>query len=419
MVRPNDYVSLLEPLPKEFLAWVAKLDSSEFRDYAVSIGRGDKFDNLMSECLPARPDTVYMGATIKSIKGFLGAFRSMPSTNPHPPSPVRDLILATHASQEGFLRYARMDDNSGEGINYEDLQGAVKNRTIEIPPEIFEARPKDGAGKSQGPNFIIKGCLLGRSIPYMELLKKALGAIQVSAPKFVHAAVESYAPLPAGVIEYMLEPFNVIRPTRYASPIHAREGFKKSAKERPEEFKRFGGVVVKPAQWDAWIPQKIHPAQKADETILETEIKERVKAFKRTIDAPGFYVYYKDPWEGHASGKFFITLPKDPGTLEGRKDAVRAHFSSKAPLFSDSHPFPKYKRLGYGSMKELMDGYSWTFVWDGSKSELSWYAVRHVYSLLRPIMDASGNWMINFFPKSGEKGISLLGEADPLFYATV
>ena len=102
MVRPDDFVLMAEPPPKEFLASLARLDSKEFFDYAVSIGRGDKFDQLMSQCLEARPQTVNMGSGIKSIHGFLTAFGLAPSVSPHPRSPVRDLILATHASQEGF-----------------------------------------------------------------------------------------------------------------------------------------------------------------------------------------------------------------------------------------------------------------------------------------------------------------------------
>lgn len=405
MVGPRDWITL-----KAGPACKVEFDNipqSSYRDYAFA-PVGNTFEQIFHEGYQLRPQTTILPPDIRSLSAFIRALTSVEKgplpliTKAHPRNPIRNILLVSHAYVEGYIKIA-MNDGEAPGITYEDLEKAKQKGTLLIPTDDLLPRPKDAAQNPLVEAFHIKGCRIGLALPFLRLLKEALGGeVKVTAPK--HYSAVGRHNNPDGIMEYMVYGFRLKRAQPFKNQAEVIRGFIN------EKFTRIDGSSVPDKMWQQWIPKKIDQDSNDKETVISP-------VTNKPLTVERAYVYFTDDLYDKRS---FIDLNSDPGTYENRKQAVKTQLS-RLPIFSPSHPFPKYIRLGYKSMEEFMDGWTWNFTWDASSKQLSFTATRYVYTVRVPITDPTTNRMlVNFFP-SGSKAsfITQLNEDDTRLFATV
>ena len=98
-------------------------------------------------------------------------------------------------------------------IAYEDLEAAIRARSLNVDPALLQPRPQDSAGTPIQAQFLVRGCRIGNAPAYLRKLKEALGnAMPVIAPKHFHIAAQQTRP--AGFVEYMGYSFAFTKPTQ-------------------------------------------------------------------------------------------------------------------------------------------------------------------------------------------------------------
>jgi hypothetical protein len=117
-----------------------------------------------------------------------------------------------------------------------------------------------------------------------------------------------------------------------------------------------------------------------------------------------------------------FALASDPGTLTGRKAAVRAALERAHPQYLPGHAYPAYERWGYTSMQEFMDGFDWVFPrYDRKTGTLYFNASRVDYTVVQPIVDLRTNQLfLNYYPSTSTgKKLELLPPTDTRFFGMV
>jgi hypothetical protein len=273
---------------------------------------------------------------------------------------------------------------------------------------LINPRPNDGAGNPI-PAFVhIKGCRIGQALPYLQLLKTALGgAARVTAPKHFHG---NYGFPGEGFVEFLAHSYEINRKTALANRAAVIAAFKAGS------FTRIDGSAVPDEKWNAYVPQSYTNAktQVSHSVVLSQSINGRTAI----SNLNGEYRYK------HASyGPFEVDFgsgspPSDPAQ---RLSEIRNSFLNDSEnRWDDTHPFPVYRRLGYASFNDYMDGMQWQMTVNGSI--LSATGRRHEYTCIVPITAPANNQLFfNFYPDSGSglSPITLLQESDTRFFATV
>jgi hypothetical protein len=183
-LKAKDVVKLVTPPPKPCADALQKEADNNWRDYAIAPGVdpsvGPQFNERMRKFLRVRTNTILIDLkkdpSMENVQGFLqGIATSEQITNP-----IRDLIVAGHASGvSGALKIALTPQSTASVVQYEDLEKAVKERSLIVNVALMRPRPK-GAGPARMRLF---GCAVGRAAPFMKKLKEALGGqTLVAAP---------------------------------------------------------------------------------------------------------------------------------------------------------------------------------------------------------------------------------------------
>ena len=97
-------------------------------------------------------------------------------------------------------------------------------------------------------------------------------------------------------------------------------------------------------------------------------------------------------------------VSKDPGKHAKREQLFRADIMGPhdEEVFKPSHAFPLYKRIGYPTLQDFLDGQRWSFKWSRKAQKMHCFASRHVYELRVPVVDpASGTLLFNLYPVAG------------------
>jgi hypothetical protein len=404
-LKEGDYVQVDDPLPEACTKALAAVPASDYRDYAFVPGT-TPFDLQMAGLMDNRTETIRIkDPFVDSLASFIKSLGSSTAVT----NPVRHLLVASHANPEGNLRL-RLIVASVADITYEDLEAAVKAKSLLVDVELMKPRPKDGEGSPVAPAFLFRGCRIGLALPYLKKLKEALGgSLTVIAPKHFHDAAQNAKP--AGYVEYMSYNFAIYRPKAFSNQGEAIKAFAGAG------FTRIDGQPVPAKLWPEWIP--IKELNKQGNNKIPASFVSPITNAKDT--APGYFRYtFRKFLEQDGS----FALMKDPGTKAGRKKAVRDEYVGKLDLYRDTHPFPAYVRYGYRSMDEFMDGWEWTFNYDPSNHTLYHNATRHEYIVIRPIVDPATNRLIlNYYPsgkaKKTAKVIEQLVTSDGRFFASV
>ena len=404
-LKDGDYVQVDDPLTEACTKALAAIPAADYRDYAFVPGT-TAFDKQMAGLMDNRPQTIRISnPLIDSLAGFIRALGNDTAID----KPIRHLLVASHANPEGNL-FIRLSILAAASITYEDLEAAVKDKSLLIDSRLLEPRPKDDGGNPVAATFLIRGCRIGIAEPYLKKLKEALGgALPVVAPKHFHDAAQNSKP--TGYVEYMSYNFPIYRPKAFRNKDEAVKAFTSAG------FTRIDGQPVPLKLWPDWIPAK--ELNKQGNNSVPAAIVSPITNAKESI--PGYFRYtFRQFLQQDGS----VNLPKDPGDEKGRKKAVRDDLVKNLTRYQDTHPFPEYVRYGYKTMDEFMDGWTWKFSYDKSTKLLSYNAMRHEYIVIRPIVEPAKNTLIlNFYP-SGKaqkttKPIGMLDPADMRFFATV
>jgi hypothetical protein len=401
-LKDGDFVQVDDPLSEACTKALAAIPAADYRDYAFVPGK-TAFDLQMAGVLDNRPRTIRINnASIDSLAGFIRALGSETAIT----SPIRHLIVASHANPEGKL-FIRLAILAAAEITFEDLEASVKDKSLLIDSRLLEPRPKDDGGNPVAATFLIRGCRIGTALPYLKKLKEALGnTITVIAPKHFHDAAQQSKP--AGFVEYMSYSFPIYRPKSFSNQGEAVKAFTGAG------FTRIDGQPVSAKLWPGWIPTK--ELNKQGNNSVPATIVSPITNARETI--PGFWRYRPRTFLQQDGS---VNLPKDTGTDADRKKAVRDDLVKNLTRYQDTHPFPEYVRYGYKTMDEFMAGWTWKFSYDKSTKLLSYNATRHEYTVIRPIVEPAKNTLIlNYYP-SGKQGkvIEQLKPDDTRFFASV
>jgi hypothetical protein len=394
-LKDGDYVQVDDPLTEACTKALAAIPAADYRDCAFVPGTSP-FDRQMAGVLDNRPQTIRIdNPLIDSLAGFIRALGNDTAVD----KPIRHLLVASHANPEGHL-FIRLSILAAASISYEDLEAAVKDKSLLVDSRLLEPRPKDDGGNPVAAAFLFRGCRIGLATPYLKKLKEALGGtVTVIAPKHFHDAAQNSKP--TGYVEYMSYNFPIYRPKAFTGT----------------GFTRIDGQPVPPKLWPGWIPVKV--LNKQGNNPVPATIVSPITNARESI--PGYFRYtFRQFLKQDGS----VNLPKDPGDEKGRKKAVRDDLVKNLPRYQDTHPFPEYVRYGYKTMDEFMDGWEWKFAYDKSSNLLSYNATRHEYTVIRPIAEPAKNTLIlNFYPsgkaKKTAKPIEMLVPSDARFFATV
>jgi hypothetical protein len=403
-LQQNDLVQIVDPLPDACAAALRRIPAADFRDYAFVPGTSP-FDLKMAGVMDHRPQTIRINdPLIDSLAGFIRAFSSSALIT----NPIRSLVIASHANPEGLL-FLALTIASPNRISFEDLEAAVNSKLLVVAPNLLEPRPNDSTGSPIAAAFLIRGCRIGSTLPYLRKLKEALGNnITVIAPKHFHIAAQNTRP--AGFVEYMGYNFAINRPRPFANRAATITDFSTAG------FTRIDGQPVPARLWSTWLPARDREINQVGEQQIPTTIISPITNAQEAV--PARYRYRQRQWL-EQEGSF--GLDPDPGTEAGRKQAVRDEFVRQLARYRPDHPFPEYVRYGYNSMDEFIAGWTWTFRYQASNHTLFFNATRHEYTLIQPIVDPTTNRLLmNFYP-SGPQGsvIELMLTSDTRFFASV
>ncbi len=281
---------------------------------------------------------------------------------------------------------------------YETLQVAIDDptRSIEMTTDLIG--PDPGV-----VNF--RGCNIGKSQPFLDKWKEALGNVRVSAPKHFHGI---FSGPEYGYWESLVYEFAVNR--RGDEPFTTLADLKAAFRARTPAFAFVDGTTVPDAYWDNedWLPNRL-PAGGFREIpyTLHDSIGSRT-----TIGANRGLLVEKAPFSWHIDYETAAEVPKpDPPAFTNCIAILKASFEADtSSLFNP--PFPVFERQGYGDLDEFVSGHSWTFSQGTRKRKdgkrvfmLLAVGTRISYTLLIPVTDPApapdpkvGKLITNFFP---------------------
>jgi hypothetical protein len=412
-LRKGDVVHVEDSLPSLCVPMMTIAANTLGRDYAVTgppLGAGDEHLVYLTRLLRARPDTALL-AENESLQGLVERIADAASIT----HPVRDLIVACHASMMGAL-VMPLKRGGVANIDFEDLEKAVADRTIAISREAVQPRPQGGGGFPQPVRFLIKGCGVGHAVPYLRKLKEALGLgglVNVMATRFFHGS--GYFSGPSGTASYEF--------LAYQFWAWSREALKGRGEVLDAFMARgwrdYEGKPITRARWEGWVPE----LKRYDREIYRpTRLTFSSKLAGRDLAALSFF---SSQTESLPEG--LVPVEEDPGRNKGEAAAQEARldvmrkYAAKSPLLQESHEFPFYARLMYGNFDEYIDGFRWTFKFDAKKKALKCLGSRFLYTVHQPVTESGGSTLIhNVYPtRPAGPPRRMFDDGDRRFYVAV
>jgi hypothetical protein len=374
-----------------------------FRDYAFSpVLPKDHYTKRMNELMQrCRPQTILVtDPTLAQQPSNLVDFIQLMHNGRTITHPIRDILIVSHSHPWGSLSLP-LDSTGGKKIFYEDLLVLQNNNAIQIPQSSVLPRPKHKSGTPSPFTIHIKGCNIGKSIPFMNALSVAFGGdVLITAPKHFHM-VSDYQGTRG---EYMCYSFEVNRRGPFRDHKEAIQVF------RGQGFLLYNRSPISLSQWQQWIPR--NPNQIIHSWKVRVNCP-KSRWYPRSRKLSGLYMH---TIEYYFKKNAYFKFPTDPGSDSQRKQAIQDELEKQRP-FRDSL-YPQYERYGYKTMDEFMDGWKWSFLWDKAQRALRVQAKRHKYIVKQPIVDPSTQTLImNIYPPRGrDNPIINLREDDPRFF---
>jgi hypothetical protein len=329
-----------------------------------------------SGLLKLRPSTTLLGPTedARSIRSFLSRIEIE-----SPGETIGNLILTSHATADGALAL-QLTDGDPPGLNFDILTDALKtNQNVVRASAATVNRADPNAG------ILVKGCDLGRSPEFMELLQRAIGgSFGLIAALYAFAAGEEFKN--TGWIEFLLyeliqdyflsqnNKFDALDTTKVTAL--TRTKLLTDMKANPHN-RRFDGSSFPDADWEAMIPARTNWAG--------VDKRDRPRINEVTIRKQ-FTARYPAAWN---LKPFFLTEAEENRLLDIEKlevvnvqvqtydvkdqadpppgnnspiSARRAYWRTKLaaePTHQATHPYPVYKRYGFATLDDYVDHFDW------------------------------------------------------------
>lgn len=321
----------------------------------------------------------------ESIQDF---FRDLHSSN----VVADDLLVGSHASNEGVLFLDLDARHSGDVSTYEVLDEVASAGTIEIPIGI----------RKPSTRFHVKGCRIGSDDcrPYLVLLKRALGnRSPVTAPRFFHALYNGSR----GHFEYMMHSYE----------INAKDAFKTHADLisafQNANFRRLDGTQVEDADIARWVDRRLNLAPRAQQIV---PITVPVRIVPRTGDLSAIDNIGA---QCRVTPDVYTFIQPGINTQAKLKPALLA-----LDMFKATHPYPFYARNHYATFDDWFNGQTWRFT---ARSN-TWTGTHFVYTLVIPVTkpakppDPPNELIFNFYPPTGNPTMNFL-ETDATLFGQV
>ena len=388
-----------------------------FVDYAMA-PMTDDVTTYLNEMLARRVPATTM-IDVATVREFVTAVNLDMGNHP-----VGALLVGAHANSEGkwyVPLFAGQKDNAKKLTNRTDFENL--EQTLEAGALTKQIRIDAGTVGFTAPPptrvFHIKGCNLGKSVPFLVKLKEALGGrMLVSAPKHFQGAYRSEKTGNHGSFEFMSYEFQVQTPARKDGKTF--KGFASRA-DLIAAFvaadHQYVSGRVPDADWEALVPKKIGQTQNF---TYRAPLGGTVAGQSELVMSP-------DPKTGLGGGRqfrYYLAETQWPfaapaGTQAVKETALKTKIATDDPRFDPNHVWPFYKRIGFGSLDEYMDGHHWTF----DKKLATGRRVE--YTVVIPVTDTSGatpKLFFNFFPAAGAVQSAItngIPPGDPRFYEVV
>ncbi len=354
-------------------------------DYAFvpGLATGDPYLTTINSALPLHPDLALLSPTPDTLSNF---FVYAQTANVVVPS--EDLIIGTHASDEGIILVA-IDSTTPGPITYEKLQNAT---SIKLPTGL----------NKPGTSFRILGCIIGsdNSLPLLKLLKQTLGNPQaVVAPKYLYAV----GSLGGGFLETMMYEFRILSPTALASRDAVKQAFQAGSNATPPQFVDVNGTKISPDLWDTWLPSE---SQMQLKPATNHQIPFTVKASVPVLTNLSVQMNVPSLWVAIHEGP--ITIPHvdtgfGPDSKKSQKELAQAGIPNDARFIkSSSNDYPYYMRYYYNSAQSFIDGVNWMVA--AFESGTTWQLSfdRYLYELFIPLTEPPTDTLISNYYHTGQ-----------------
>jgi hypothetical protein len=381
------------------------------RDFAFVLP-SDSFGTNARNYMNRRPSTIAVTAC-RSLDSILRAIcypnAAAQRLARHITNPINNVIIVSHAGATGAL-FCKLNDRSGENQIFLDQLCPYVN-DLSARPEVDDSIVRDAAST----NIYIRGCNVGQEPQFLRFIKQIFGgSVTVTAP--LHEDRFEYF-RDGGTIyrfEFMRKCFKVAR--------------KVQASDKSDLVRLFQGLnatdihgtAITQAQWNSWIPSNIHPSPQNNEVLNNYPC---TITFHQRATVERFYRYrsrdfyqYDITWGGPGP---------IPSGHSDRVQMVRDALASERTMASDypssSCRFPMYRRWGFSSVTDFVNGLRWTFT--VSRNVLTCTGGLYEYEVRIPITDASNTLMVNAILATGNRqyisGCNNIVETDANLFASV
>lgn len=323
---------------------------------------------------------VVSGKKILTVRDFVTELNTLPVTD----RPIGNAFIGSHANSEGQMFVPLFPGQADpRKTSYETLEESIGSATKSVKIDDTTIGWTAGAPIDHAVHF--KGCNLGQAQPYLDKFKHALGGhVILTAPRHFHGVT----PEAKGSFEFMCYEFSVRAPADFptrAALIAALAG---------AGFKNIHGAAVPVADLEAVVPKP--DITKTKKWQVRVKLGATVGG-TTTILVPQQFRVERIPLVRRIG---YATEADIPASKADRESALDASLAGD-PLFASGHAFPKYERVGYASLADLIAGYTWSFKKDFSKKlghMLVCTGNRTEYTVVTPVLGTTGNLIFNFHP---------------------
>jgi hypothetical protein len=386
-------------------------------DYAFD-PRSTRYDKVIRTMFSYRPNTtVVQGPGLNTVEDFFNNLANNVST------PLTNVLLGSHGNEAAQMALEFVD---GFGYtSYEALEFAINGvikRQCQLVDKIINPRPQDSSHQPIPAFVFIKGCRIGIAVPFLQKMKEVINGLSttqigVSAPKFFY---ELYSKTPQGIFECFLYDFHAYM----NKPFTTKADLIAELKKPKYGYKDIYGTSITDNQWNGWIPRNI---RKTIDPLLNLTLNPSpvnnfpsLKAGRYKYEITSILTWKVDSSVPNSS------LPKNkaaiPAFLKQQLKDTAANppiDDDFAPTLQDTHPFPFFKRNGYNSIDELVDGNDWV----PSHANRWFKSQRHEYSVSPPLIKNNNNneLIFNFYaaPGGGATSSNMFTDTDPKYFQVV
>lgn len=359
-------------------------------DYGFAPGR-TSYDSWLRRLFQRRANlTLVHKKKLRTVAAFINHLHTTPAIH----APIGDIWIGAHGNAEGRLRIA-LDGASPPKASYEVLEAVDASGSVDLPLALRQHA--DGTQVAITVRF--RSCRIGHAEPLVKKLKACFDGVNaLTAPKHLH----SIRDLPShGSFEFLSYSFKVFRKDRYKKKADLVAAFKAAG------LTFIDNSPVPDGWWDKWIPKNIQVRRIRPSWRLR--LGQKIGKLSRLP-------YWREYRHKVRRCPFTLRgIAAKPANDAASMNALRNYVANK-PNFYTNHAWPVYKRFGYSSANDFLDGWKWSFSWitvenpvtKKEEKALFCSGTRHDYEVVIPVTDPTSHnnlskqtLYFNFYPRGG------------------